>query len=92
MQQGFVDAVPDAGVKLGGEGGAFADVADVLDHAQVDGAGGEGEGVAVVAEGVEEGVGGGIIGLACFADHAGEGGDGGEEGEGLGFWMRRVRG
>ena len=85
MQERLVDAVPDVGVELRGQGVALADVADVVDDAEVDGAGGEVEGAAVGAEGVEEGVGGGVVRLAFLADDAGEGGEGGEEVEGLGF-------
>ena len=44
-----------------------------MDDAEVDGAGSKIEGVAVGAEGVEEGVGGSVVGLAFLADDAREG-------------------
>lgn len=63
----------------------LADVADVLDDPEVNGAGGEVDGAAVGAEGVEEGAGSGVIGLAFLTDDAGDGGETSEEVERLGF-------
>ena len=56
------------------EGLPLAEVADVFDDAQVDGVGRQAEAVAVGGEGVEEGVGRGVVGLAFLADDAGDAG------------------
>lgn len=72
----LVEAEFEAAVLLG-------DVADVYDQADIDGVGLQAKGAAVAGESVEEGVGGGIVGLAFLADDAGSAGEEGEEVEGL---------
>ncbi len=53
--------------------------ADVFDDAVVNGVGWEAKGLAVVCEGVEKDVGGGVASLAFLTDEAGDAGEEGEE-------------
>ncbi len=55
--------------------GVLGDVADVEDHSEVDGAGFQAFGMAVVGEGVLECVAGGVVALASRAGDAGAGGE-----------------
>ena len=61
--------------------GAPAHAAGVGPQAPGEGGGGQAVGAAVVGEGVEEGVGGGVVGLAGAAEDAGDGGEQDEGGE-----------
>ena len=56
-----------------GHGGALRDIAHIFDDAEGDRGRGQRLTVAVGGEGVEEGVGGGVVGLAFLADEAGDG-------------------
>ena len=64
--------------------GVLSEVAGVGDGGEIDGGGGEAAGGAVLRQAVEEGVCGGVGGLASVADGAGGGGDDDEEVEGVG--------
>lgn len=69
----------DANVPIDMAGAAFGvvvvlrEVAGAADGAEVEGCGGEGVGDAVLGEGVEEGGGGAVEGLAVVAEDGGEG-------------------
>ena len=72
---------PGASIEAGGDFLVLGNVADILDDAEVDRAGGQAEGVSVGGKGVEEDVGGGVVCLARLPNHAGDAGEESEEGE-----------
>jgi hypothetical protein len=68
MKCAVVDELPDGRVEARGHGGALRDVAHDFDDAKVDRGRTQHVAMAVGGEGVEEGVGGGLVGLAFLAD------------------------
>ena len=79
MEEAFVDRVEGVAVEPVSCVGLSAQVADVFDDSEVDGARAEIEAPAVCGEGIEESIGGGVVGLAHLADDTGDTGQKCEE-------------
>lgn len=95
VEEGEEFSLGDALEAVAAEGGgevAFGGEADGGDGAEVEGQAEVAGGGEAAREGVLEGVGGGVVGLAAGAGHAGDGGEEDEEVEGAGQVLVEVQG